>query len=346
MGVLKEVINRAVIMALALFWASAVCLQLAYLTITRPMGPKFWHKKKRDTPPACLTDPALGTHKYIQLSEVKIHYVEKGDPSKPLMLFVHGFPEFWFSWRHQLKEFSKDYWTVALDMRGYGDSEKPSGTEHYQMKHLVNDLKELVEGLGRTKCILVAHDWGGAVGWQFVRTHPEMIEKYIIMDAPHPVGFREFMISNKKQFLMSWYIFFFQVPCLPELFMTMYDMSGFKKMFVNKDSNSKTPVMDEDIEAYKYTFGKPGAYTPPINYYRANMGKPVKESKGNTEERTKLQGLLIAGEKDDFLSIDLLKLAQKSEPNLLVEVVKKANHFVQQDDPETVNKLIRNFLKK
>ena len=137
---------------------------------------------------------------------MKLHCVEAGDRSKPLMLFVHGFPEFWFSWKKQLKHFSKDYWVVAFDLRGYGDSEKPKGASNYKIDYLVSDVVGLVKALGKERCILVGHDWGGVICWNVaaLSSSSSVVEKLVIMNAPHPGAFQDKLRSSWKQFLKSW----------------------------------------------------------------------------------------------------------------------------------------------
>lgn len=122
------------------------------------------------------------------------------------MLFVHGYPEFWFSWRDQLKHFAKNYWVVAFDLRGYGDSEKPSGVSNYSVEHLVGDVVGLVKALGKERCILVGHDWGGVICWYTAArsASTSIVEKLIIMNAPHPAAYQKKIRSSVKQFLKSW----------------------------------------------------------------------------------------------------------------------------------------------
>ncbi|XP_069680624.1 epoxide hydrolase 1-like [Periplaneta americana] len=307
--------------------------------------PSEFRVKERTKPPKCLKDEALGVHGYLTLKGVKIHYVEKGDRSKPLMLFLHGFPEFWYSWRYQMKEFSKDYWTVAIDQRGYGDSEKPSGVKNYDIDLLVEDVKQTVEALGRQKFILVAHDWGGLVAWNFVAKHHHMLEKYIIMDAPYTTAWMNTAFTNKKQFKCSWYVFFYILPYLPELMFSAFDFRAFAIVFRRKKSKDVSPVSDDDIEAYKYTFGKPGALTPPINYYRHFMSSKSADDEIQVID-IDVPGLLIFGEFDDYLIPESVPITQQYVKKLETRTVKGGNHFVQQDEPEAVNRYITEFLQK
>ncbi|XP_046395000.1 epoxide hydrolase 4-like [Ischnura elegans] len=337
---MKAILLRVFVYSLAFFYGSLVAVYMFFSWLRHPTR-NIFKVKERPTPPECLNDASLGEHHYVQLKNVKLHYVEKGDRKKPLMLFVHGFPEFWYSWRHQMKEFSKDYWTVAIDMRGYGDSEKPKNVADYSKTNLVDDLKDLIIALGKEKCILVAHDWGGVVAWSFLMKYPEMTEKYIIMNGPMSLAYRDAVLNDKKQLFLSWYIYFYQLPYLPELWAKSNDMRMFK---ILRAGNKSSKVTNEDIEAYKYTFGKPGAFTGPINYYRANfVGMVNKDSPRQTRKIT-VPGLVVWGSKDFFLDIRIVEYTKKYAENLEVEVIEGGNHFVQQDEPEKTNAAMRKYL--
>ncbi|CAB3368165.1 Hypothetical predicted protein [Cloeon dipterum] len=337
----KKIVTWLVVRAIALFYTWLLALFYVWKYVTNP-GVKFWRVQRRETPPDCLSDPAYGQHAYVQLKDVKLHYVEKGDKSKELMLFVHGFPEFWYSWRNQIKEFSKDYWVVAVDLRGYGDSEKPRGLAAYKLNTLVDDLRQLILALQKKDCILVSHDWGAVVSWYFVMTNPQLVSKYVIMNLPHPEIIRK--NPSIKQFFMSWYMFFFQLPLLPELYISSYDFYGFAAMLrAGKGINSK--VTAEDIEAYKYTFGKPGALTGPINYYRSNVFHTDGLKGLNAKPKYMPPGLLIFGAEDKYIDVRNVELTEKFVPKLQTKILKRGNHFIQQDEPSAVNDAMHEFLK-
>ena len=225
---------------------------------------------KPRTQPACLLDPELGDHKYMRVNGVKLHYVEAGDPDKPLMLFIHGFPEFWFSWRHQIRHFKKNYRVVAMDTRGYNLSEKPAGIAEYTLDNLVEDVKGLVEGLGVSKVTLVAHDWGAAIAWNMAAVYPEMLENLIICNLPHVLALEDAQKETWAQKLKSWYMIFFQVPVLPELFLLMEDVAVMNGNM--KDAKEKDPDV---LEAYKYVFNDFTSWNRALNYYRAVLTKEV-----------------------------------------------------------------------
>lgn len=324
--------------SISLFYNVLVILNLIFVRIFKT--PK--KNKDRPLPPKCLTNPDF-KHSFVQLPGIRLHYVEKGDNSKPLMLFVHGFPEFWYSWRNQLEEFSKDYWVVAFDMRGYGDSEKPVGKENYVMKLLVGDIVNLVKELGREKFTIVAHDWGAAVAWNFISSHSHMLDKYVIINLPHPQVYVQFVRNSWKQFLKSWYVFFFQMPCIPELILRGNDLAVFNSL--TKGCKDPSIVTEEDIEAFKFTFGKPGAFTPPINYYRSSLfTKPRKEP--GKKLQVKVPGILIFGKNDLYLDFRMVESTKEYVENLETQIIEDANHFVQQTAPKDVNTIMRKFLAK
>ena len=157
-------------------------------------------------------------HRRVRASGVELHCVEYGAgrarQDAPLMLFLHGFPEFWYSWRHQMRAFGDDFHVVAPDLRGYNTSEKPAARSAYRLERLVDDVRALITNLGYDTCVLVAHDWGGAIAWQFAHAHPEMLDRLVVMNLPHPVRMFE-GLATAAQLCRSWYIFFFQLPWLP-----------------------------------------------------------------------------------------------------------------------------------
>ncbi|XP_014835490.1 PREDICTED: epoxide hydrolase 4 isoform X2 [Poecilia mexicana] len=202
---------------------TAALLKLCWNIVLRPTTTFQWGI--RETPPACLNDTSLGTHCYVRIKEsgLRFHYIAAGERGKPLMLFLHGFPEFWFSWRYQLREFKSEFRVVAVDMRGYGESDLPLSTESYQLDHLVTDVKDIVEYLGYNRCCLVGHDWGGTIAWLFAIHYPEMVTKLIVLNCPHPSVFTDYALRHPSQLLKSSHFFFFQLPRFPELMLSIND---------------------------------------------------------------------------------------------------------------------------
>jgi epoxide hydrolase 4 len=284
-----------------------------------------------------MIQDASWQHAYITTNGVKLHYVTQGEG--PLMLMLHGFPEFWYSWRHQIPEFAKDYKVVALDMRGYNDSDKPSEQSAYVMDEFIKDIAGVIEGLGYDRCVLVAHDWGGAIAWCFAYAHPQMVERLIVMNIPHPAKFGA-GLTTPQQLLRSWYIFFFQLPFLPELQLQWNDYqmieTAFKGMAVDK-----TTFTPEDIDAYKNAAAKRGALTAMVNYYRnIFQQKFLNQSWGVLEVPT----LMIWGENDTALGKELTYGTQTYVKNFRIEYIPNCSHWVQQEKPQLVNQYMREFL--
>lgn len=340
---------------LAVFYAFIISVVLLIVFIFK-FHTKFWSPKPRPNPPNCLTSTEYGEHKFAEVNVstvanfktsfhslhvahfqgIKLHYVAKGDAQNPLMLFVHGCPEFWYSWRHQIKEFSKDYYTVAFDQRGYGDSSKPTNCSDYDMSLLVEDIRQLVKFLGRDKFTLVAHDWGALVCFEYVRKHVETLDKYVLMAAPVRDVWDDSIYSSVKQFLMSWYVFLYQLPVFPEFVLRLFDLGIFKLLELESE---------EDLEAYKYTFGKSGAFTGPVNYYRENV-KFLYPYKRTERPKKFVPGILLLGEKDDYISEECCRQTQQYFDDLDFKLIPGANHFCNHHKPTETNRMMREFLSK
>jgi epoxide hydrolase 4 len=280
---------------------------------------------------------ATWTHDFITTNGVKLHYVTQG--SGPLMLFLHGFPEFWYSWRHQIPEFAQDHKVVALDLRGYNESEKPAEQSAYVMAEFIQDIQGVITGLGYDRAVLVGHDWGGAIAWCFAYAHPELLERLIILNLPHPAKFFQGLLTP-QQLLRSSYMFFFQFPGIPEWTIQANDFSlleqGFRGMAVNKSA-----FTDQDIAAYKTAFARPGAITAALNYYR-NLFKHgmLNTTWGVLEMPT----LMIWGEEDMALGKELTYGTEQYVRNFQIKYIPQCSHWVQQEQPELVNQYIREFL--
>jgi len=257
------------------------------------------------------------------------------------MLMLHGFPEFWYSWRHQIPEFAKDYKVVALDLRGYNDSDKPPQKSAYKMSDFIKDVEGVIKGLGYESCVLVGHDWGGAIAWHFACVHPEMVQKLIVLNIPHPAKFAE-GLNTIEQLLKSWYIFFFQLPALPEWLLQLNDYEAIASGFLNS-AVEKSAFTDADLEAYKDAFAKRGALTSGINYYR-NIFPGIFEKK--TWEKLQVPTLTIWGENDDFLGKELTYHTEDYVEDFQIWYIPNCGHWVQQEKPDLVNQYMRGFLSR
>jgi pimeloyl-ACP methyl ester carboxylesterase len=281
--------------------------------------------------------PQLGDS-YAEVNGVRLHYVEAGEG--PVVVLLHGFPEFWYSWRHQIPALADaGYHVVAPDMRGYNLSAKPAGWRAYDAEHLAGDIAALIRHFGVEKAPVVGHDWGAAVAYLTAMDHPDVVERLAILNVPHPArmldGFR-----TVRQLRKSWYMFFFQIPFLPERLLAR-DGFSFAKRSLRADSPGS--FSDADIECYVETWSQRGALTGMINYYRAAL----RQSPRKALERMNpinCPVLVIWGERDRHLGRELARPDPKWVPNVRVERLPEATHWVQHDAPERVNELLTEFL--
>lgn len=280
---------------------------------------------------------AAWTQEFIATNGIKLHYVTQG--SGPLMLMLHGFPEFWYSWRHQIPEFASDYKVVAVDLRGYNNSDKPKEKSAYVMAEFVQDVKGIIQGLGYESCVLVSHDWGGAIAWSFAYAYPEMVDKLIVMNIPHPAKFAE-GLRTPQQLLKSWYIFLFQLPFLPEFLIKLGDYRAIDRALQGMavDKSSFTP---SDIQAYKDAAAKPGALTATINYYR-NIARGFLDRPHR--EILEVPTLMVWGENDRALGKELTYGTADYVRDFQIQYIPNCSHWVHQEQPQLVNRYMRDFL--
>lgn len=263
---------------------------------------------------------------------------ETGPADGRIILFLHGFPEFWYGWRKQIAYFAeKGYRVVVPDQRGYNESSKPEGIKAYHMQNLVKDIAELIGQLGQQKVILVGHDWGGAVGWNMAAHYAHLLEKLIVLNLPHPLVFLKTLRSRPKQMLKSWYIGFFQLPWLPE---KANSAANFKLLSENMQSSSKPGTFPPEIMAeYKKAWQHPGALRAMINWYRA-----IRYGSLKTPSKVKTPTLLIWGKKDIYLSHEMARPSIDKCSNGRLVMIEDATHWVQHEKAEEVNRLIEEFV--
>jgi pimeloyl-ACP methyl ester carboxylesterase len=303
--------------------------------------------------------PAL-SHEYAGVNGVRLHYVKSG--TGPLIVFLHGFPEFWYEWKNQIAEFSRDHTVVAPDMRGYNLSSKPTELSAYQMPQLVEDVRALAAGLltssGGAKFTLVAHDWGGVVAWVFAAQHPDMLDRLVIVNAPHPTVFAREQRENPAQQQASQYMLMFRGPQAEETL----SANGYERLTaaVLGDGLKAGTVTAEDKAAYVAAWSQPGALTGGLNYYRAAaVGPPAASGAARSAEGAqpgdtptpltaqpfvvRVPTLVIWGEKDTALLTGNLTGLEPLVPTLTVKRIPDGTHWVVREQPAEVNRLIRDF---
>ncbi len=277
---------------------------------------------------------------YLETNGVRLHYAHQG--SGPLMLFLHGFPEFWYSWRHQLAAFAEDYHVVAVDLRGYNRSDIPKGKAPFRLPVLLDDVKGIIHALGYQEAILVAHDWGGAIAWSFAYDHPEMVQQLIVMNIPHPAKLRA-GLRSPRQLLRSWYMFFFQMTALPEWWFSARNHQGIADAFA-KMAIRKSAFTAEDLDAFRDAAAQPGALTAMINYYRATLRLYLKNNRPQEQTVLKVPTLMIWGEEDMVLGKELTYGTEDYVADFTLHYIPDCSHWVQQEQPELVNQYMRAFL--
>lgn len=277
-------------------------------------------------------------HCYLKTNGIQLHYVTQGDG--PLLLFLHGFPEFWYSWRHQIREFAQDYCAVAIDLRGYNLSDKPPEQSAYALPELIKDIEGVIRALGYDRCILVGHDWGGAIAWAFAYAHPQMLERLIVLNLPHPARFAA-GLRTPQQLLRSWYIGLFQLPILPELLLQAGHYAAIRSVFQNQAINPNA-FTETDLDAYVAAAAQPGALTCMLNYYR-NLFAPD-SFLNRTWGVLPVPTLMIWGENDAALGKELTYQTEQYVADFQIRYIPNCSHWVQQEQPETVNRYIREFL--
>ncbi|TFJ83628.1 hypothetical protein NSK_004732 [Nannochloropsis salina CCMP1776] len=319
---------------------------------------------------AALLNKEYGAHKYLEANGLRFHYVEAGHPSStsPLVLFLHGFPEFWYSWRHQLHFLgSHGFHAVALDMRGYGWTDKPDGIAAYNLEMLVQDVSAVIDCLGYgpredgtpgSGCLLVGHDWGGLVAWAAAHVlGPRRVRGLCVMNCPHPTAFMT--QAGLSQFFKSWYFYFFQVPFLPETMLGAGEWTWIGASFRGKRMGLQRPdarMTDTDLLVMKHAFSQPGVARAAVNYYRANMfRRKEKTMEEALAGRLPVPVLVIWGQQDKALEEILVDGTEKhvahgdkggGEGGLRVVKIPDASHWVQVDAPAEVNDLLCRFARQ
>jgi pimeloyl-ACP methyl ester carboxylesterase len=271
-------------------------------------------------------------HRRAKLNGVELHWVEAGPVEKaPAVVLLHGFPEFWYGWRHQIPGLAAaGFRVLALDMRGYGESGQPA---------LVGDVSALIAEQCGGRAHVVGHDWGGIVAWYTAMLAPQHVDRLVVLNAPHPAAYlRE--LPGVRQALRSYYALLFQLPSLPEAFIRLGDFRALRRLF---RLDPAQPFAEEEIDAYVRAFDRPRGLSGPINYYRAAF----RSGRGGLSKRVRridAPTLLLWGMRDCFLVPGLTTGLEAFVPGLRVERHPDATHGVQHDEPDWVNRQIIGFL--
>lgn len=297
-----------------------------------------------------IAPPAITSGQYVRVApEVRLHCASCGEPGAPLMLFLHGFPEFWYAWRALLPAFGGRFHAVAPELRGYNLSDKPADVRAYRIPALVADIDALVRGLGHERCVLVAHDWGGAVGWSYAIAHPERVERLVILNAPHPVPFARALAHDRAQQAASQYMSWLRRPGSEEV-LARDDFARLDAFFLRLGGAAW--FRGEVRDAYHAAWAQPGAIAGGVNFYRAS---PLYPPAGDDPGAARLQldegdfvvrakTLVIWGDGDTALLPALLDGLDRLVPGLRIVRLADATHWLVHEQPQRIILEISEFV--
>jgi pimeloyl-ACP methyl ester carboxylesterase len=272
---------------------------------------------------------------------VELNAVAAGPPDGPVVLLLHGFPEFWYSWHKQIAPLAAAGFRVIVpDQRGYNKSSKPRGTKPYALTELVSDVIAIVDQLGRERVFLTGHDWGAVVAWGTALLHPQRIAKLAILNVPHPSVMRRYISKNRRQMRKSWYIFFFQIPFLPETFFSVFHF-GMGTRTLARSSRPGT-FSEDDLKQYREAWSQPGALTAMINWYRALF----RHRTAFPDRIVHVPTRILWGMRDAFLISEMAQDSLRYCDNAELYTFAGASHWLQHEEPERVSESLIEFFSK
>lgn len=291
-------------------------------------------------------------HDYASVNGVRLHYAHAGQG--PLILFLHGFPEFWYCWKRQLEDLGRDYHAVAPDMRGFNLSDRPAEVKQYKARILIEDIRQLAaqlrpEAQDHEKFVLVAHDWGGAVAWAYAMAHPHSLSKLVIVNAPHPVSFARELAHNPAQQDASQYMNLLRSD-KAERVLSENNYERLAKMTL--EGWGRGAVDPAERSVYVEAWSQPGALTGSLNYYRASpLYPPIGDDPGAkaikldpADFMVRVPTLVVWGLRDQALLPANLDGLEACVPDLRIERLPQASHWVMHEEPQRLNRLIREFI--
>lgn len=279
--------------------------------------------------------------RFVETNGVRLRVVEDGPESAPLVILLHGFPEFSYGWRKQIGPLAEaGFRVVAPDQRGYNRSDKPQGVAAYNLDVLAEDLIGLIDAAGRRTARVVGHDWGAAVTWWAANRFPDRIDKIAILNVPHHRVFARALHENRRQRLRSWYMYYFQLAGLPEMTLRAGRYAALRAA-LQRTSRPGT-FTDEDIDRYVEAWAQPGALAGMINWYRASFRHPPQKL---ASYRITMPTLMIWGARDTALGRELAEPSIRLCDHGRLVMIEEASHWVQHEEPARVNALLIEHLR-
>ncbi len=278
--------------------------------------------------------------RFVHTNGVTLHVIEAGPQAGPLVIFLHGFPEFWYGWRHQIASVAAAGYRVwAVDQRGYNLSEKPVGIAAYNLDVLANDIVGLIDVAGQNQATVIGHDWGAAVAWWLATRYPQRLYRLVVLNVPHPEVMWSVVARNPEQLLRSTYIAFFQVPRVPEALLSARGWDRLAQLLLK--TSRPGAFSDDDLIRYRAAWSQPGAFTAMLNWYRAIVQKPPQRVHN---PRITVPTLVLWGVHDAALSKELAQPSVDLCDRGKLIFFANATHWLQHEEPERVNTLIAEFL--
>jgi len=287
-------------------------------------------------------------HDHAIVDGVRLHYVAAGPPDGDLVVCLHGFPAYWYTWHEAIPALADaGYRVLAPDMRGYNRSAKPRDVAAYRTDELVGDVAGLIEGAGRGSAHVLGHDWGGLVAWHLAARRPDVVARLGVLNAPHPSAYERELRSNPRQLLRSWYVLVAQVPWLPAVLLSRDDAALVGRLFerAGVDGDAFSPA---EVAQYRAAFARPGVAGASLNYYRAAFRETFRRLPrgGVGDLHIEVPTLVVWGEQDPALSVSLLEDLERWVADLTVERLPDAGHWVLAEEPETVINSLLAFLDR
>jgi len=284
--------------------------------------------------------PHGASERFVATNGVRLHVVEAGPADGPLVVLLHGFPELWYGWRRQIGPLAEaGYRVLVPDQRGYNLSEKPRGVSAYRLDALAGDVLGLIDDAGRDRAAVVGHDWGAVVAWWLALTHAERLERLAILNVPHPAVMRRHLRSSLRQLRRSWYIFFFQLPWLPELFLRR---RGFRNAVRALRASRPGTFGDVELAVYREAWGQPRALRSMVHWYR---GALQTRSHRPPSLRVAVETLMLWGCRDVALGREMAQPSIELCDRGRLILFEQASHWIQHEQAESVNRLLLRFLE-
>jgi pimeloyl-ACP methyl ester carboxylesterase len=271
---------------------------------------------------------------------IGLHAILAGPPDGPVVVLLHGFPEFWYSWHRLIQPLAAAGFRVIVpDQRGYNLSSKPPDVASYALTELVSDVIAIADQLGEDKIFLAGHDWGAAVAWSTALRYPRRVAKLAVINVPHPSVMRKFLSTRIRQISRSWYMFFFQLPGLPETLLSAFNFSLLERSLLR--SSRVGTFSPEDLGQYRVAWSQPGAFVAMINWYRALFRFPSKFADPTVHVPTRI----LWGERDAFLLSEMAQQSLRYCDNAELFTFARATHWLQHEEPARVSELLIDFFR-